>query len=119
MTNNIQQAIDNCLKQFENLALVQQKMATELSAKNIEKETLIEDIEAIFDDIKDYTTLSDDLSESFENAKNYEDIDDSIGFLTDVKSNAQGTLAAEQGDHYRRNYTPDYEAWGDTWIEVK
>lgn len=119
MTNNIQQAIDNCLKQFENLALVQNKMLTELSVKNIEKETLIEEIEAIFDDIKDYTCLSDDLSESFQNAKNYEDIDDSIGFLQDVKSNAQGTLDAEQEDNYKRNYKPDYEMYGDTWVEVR
>lgn len=119
MTNNIQQAIDYTLQEAEKLALVQNKMKQELSAENIQRETLIEEIEAIFDNIKDYSFLSDDLRESFENAKNYEDIDDSIGFLQDVKSNAQGTLEDKQDDYYRRNYKPEYEAWGDTFVRVR
>jgi len=88
MTNNIQTALQDVLNYANELQQNHLNNRLKLSKKQVDYDTLLEEVDSMIDDLKDYTIINSNLLDDFEEAKRDKD----ILLLQDVKSNAEYEL---------------------------
>lgn len=88
MTNNIQTALQDVLNYANELQQNHLNNMLKLSKKQVDYDTLLEEVDSMIDDLKDYTIINSNLLDDFEEAKRDKD----ILLLQDVKSNAEYEL---------------------------
>lgn len=88
MTNNIQKALQDVLNYANELQQNHLNNRLKLSKNQVDYDTLLEEVDSMIDDLKDYTIINSNLLDDFEEAKRDKD----ILLLQDVKSNAEYEL---------------------------
>lgn len=95
MTNNIQKALQDVLNYANDLQQNHINNRLKLSKKQVDYDTLLEEVDSMIDDLKDYTMIDSELLNSFELAKQDKD----IYLLQDIKSDAEYELGNYWGGY--------------------
>jgi hypothetical protein len=84
----MQKELEKTLKYIEDLKKSNANIREKFSKNQVDYDTLLEEVDSMIDDLKDYTIISSYLLDDFEEAK----INKDILLLQDVKSNAEYEL---------------------------